>query len=300
MAKRKSAGLERFPVIWVLPALFLILVFTIYPVAHTIWTSLHSKLEIMPVSRFVGLQNYVGVVRSPYFWEALGHSVWFSLISVPLIIGIAYGVARVLLAKFEGRAIVRSVVILPWVLPGAVAGTIWLWIFHPSWGVLNLVLYRLGLIDSYIPWLTDPQLAGLSVIVAHVWMQVPFAVVLLMAALVMIDRQLYEAADLDGVGPFSKFRHVTLPHVKAMIVILAVYEGLISLTTYDVVYGMTAGGPGTATTLIAHHIWKESFRMLNFGNGAALAFIVVALSLLFIWGITKALPSDLFAKEHDR
>ena len=245
----------------------------------------------------MGFDNYFNVIESPYFWESLRNTLWFTLISVPLIIVVGFAVAKLLLAKFVGRAVVRSVVILPWVLPGAVAGAVWMWIFHPSWGIFNLILYEFGIIDSYIGWLTDPTLAKVSVIVAHVWMQFPFAGILLMAALLAIDPQLYEAAEIDGASAFQRFRHVTLPHIKPMVVILCVYESLIGLTTYDLTYALTAGGPGTATTLISQHIWKESFQMLNFGNGAALAFIMMLLSLGFIFAILKAIPSDLFAKE---
>ena len=297
MAANGSVTYVRYPIEWVFPVLLLVVLFTAYPVAYTIWTSLHSVLLILPVTQFVGFDNYFNVIESPYFWESLRNTLWFTLISVPLIIVVGFAVARLLLAKFVGRAVVRSVVILPWVLPGAVAGAVWMWIFHPSWGILNLILYEFGIIDSYIGWLTEPTLAKVSVIVAHVWMQFPFAGILLMAALLAIDRQLYEAAEIDGASAFQRFRYVTLPHIKAMVVILCVYESLIGLTTYDLTYGLTAGGPGTATTLISQYIWKESFQMLNFGNGAALAFIMVLLSLGLIFAILKAIPSDLFAKE---
>lgn len=297
MAANGSVTYVRYPIEWVFPVLLLVVLFTAYPVAYTIWTSLHGVLLILPVTPFVGFDNYFNVIESPYFWESLQNTLWFTLISVPLIIVVGFAVARLLLVKFVGRAVVRSVVILPWVLPGAVAGAVWMWIFHPSWGILNLILYEFGIIDSYIGWLTDPTLAKVSVIVAHVWMQFPFAGILLMAALLAIDRQLYEAAEIDGASAFQRFRHVTLPHIKPMVVILCVYESLIGLTTYDLTYALTAGGPGTATTLISQHIWKESFQMLNFGNGAALAFIMMLLSLGFIFAILKAIPSDLFAKE---
>ena len=297
MAANGSVTYVRYPIEWVFPVLLLVVLFTAYPVAYTIWTSLHGVLLILPVTPFVGFDNYFNVIESPYFWESLRNTLWFTLISVPLIIVVGFAVAKLLLARFVGRAVVRSVVILPWVLPGAVAGAVWMWIFHPSWGILNLILYEFGIIDSYIGWLTEPTLAKVSVIVAHVWMQFPFAGILLMAALLAIDRQLYEAAEIDGASAFQRFRHVTLPHIKPMVVILCVYESLIGLTTYDLTYGLTAGGPGTATTLISQHIWKESFQMLNFGNGAALAFIMMLLSLGFIFAILKAIPSDLFAKE---
>ena len=297
MAVSGLARPTRYPIEWVLPVLFVVSLFTFYPVAYTLWTSFHSVLLILPTTPFIGIDNYVSVVKSPYFKEALWHTLWFTAVSVPLIVLVGFLVARLLLAKFVGRSIVRSVVILPWVLPGAVAGAMWAWIFHPQWGILNMLLDMMGLIDSYIPWTSDTSLVRGTIVIAHVWMQFPFASVLLMAALVAIDRQQYDAAEVDGASAFQRFRFITLPNIKPMVVILCVYESLIGLTTFDLVLGMTGGGPGTATTLISQYIWKESFSMLNFGTGSALAFIVVVMSLGFIYFILKAIPSDLFAKE---
>jgi ABC-type sugar transport system permease subunit len=288
------AGEGAYPWLWILPALALVLLFTIYPVAHTLWTSLHRVMILFPGEPFVGLVNYRAVLESAFFTTALLNSLWFTVVAAPLIVLLGLGVAHLLLADFHGRFLVRSVVILPWVLPGAISAVLWIWIFHPSWGILNLLLYEAGLIESYLPWLTDPALVRVSVVVAHVWTQFPFAAVLLMAALTAIDPQLYEAAKLDGAGRWQRFRFITFPQIRAMVVVLLVYGALVAFTSYDLVYAMTGGGPGTATTLLSFQIWKESFSMYNFGNGAALAFITVLISLGFIFAIVKALPSDLF------
>ena len=292
VAARSGEGL--YPWLWVLPALAMVLLFTLYPVAHTLWTSLHRVMILLPGEPFVGLVNYRAVLESAFFVPALLNSLWFTVVAAPLIVLLGLGVAHLLLADFRGRFLVRSVVILPWVLPGAISAVLWIWIFHPSWGILNLILYEAGLIDRYLPWLTDPPLVRISVVVAHVWTQFPFAAVLLMAALTAIDPQLYEAAKIDGAGRWQRFRFVTFPQIKAMVVVLLVYAALVAFTSYDLVYAMTGGGPGTTTTLLSFQIWKESFSMYNFGNGAALAFITVLISLGFIFAIVRALPSDLF------
>jgi multiple sugar transport system permease protein len=288
---------DRFPIAWLLPALSLVLLFTLYPVADALYTSLHQVIVILPVSPFVGFRNYAEVIGSPEFWAAFANTIAFALATTPLVLITGLGVARLLLTQFHGRAVVRSVLILPWVLPGAVAAVIWMWIFHPSWGILNLVLYKLGLIGHYIPWLTDPQLARLSVTVAFVWTQFPFAAVLFMAALTAIDRELHEAARVDGASALQTFRYITLPLIKPIILVLAIYQALVALTSYDLVYALTAGGPGTATTLLSFQIWKESFSMMNFGAGSAVGFILVVLSLLFMAAIIKALPATMIEKE---
>ncbi len=287
----------RYPLEWLVPVLFLVVLFTAYPVAHALWTSLHQVMVLLPGEPFVGLKNYQSVLASRYFAVALRNSLVFTAISAPLAVLLGLGVAQLLLARFRGRALVRYVVILPWVLPGAITAVLWIWIFNPSWGILNLVLYELGLIDSYIPWLTDPVLVRICVIVAHVWTQIPFAAVLLMAALAAVDPELHDAAKVDGATPLQRFRYISLPQIKAMIVVLLVYNTLIAFTSYDITYAMTGGGPGTATTMLSFQIWKESFSMLNFGNGSAVAFIMVLISIGFILAIVKALPSDLFGED---
>ena len=237
------------------------------------------------------------MVSSPYFLEALGNTLTFTLISAPITIIIALGVARLLLTRFVGRGVIRAVVLLPWAIPGSVSGILWLWIFHGQFGVLNMVLWKLGIIESYIPWLTEPNLARFAVIVAHVWTQIPFAGVLLMAALTTINKELYEAAEVDGAGPFRRLIYVTIPQIKGMLMVTFIYELIIGITTYDVVYSMTAGGPGGATTLLSYYIWAESFKMLHFGRGAALGVIMALLTLALIMAILKAIPNEIMVKD---
>jgi multiple sugar transport system permease protein len=135
------------------------------------------------------------------------------------------------------------------------------------------------------------------VAVAHIWTQIPFAVVLVMAALASINSEVLEAGEIDCRSPYKRFRHIVFPEIKAMVVVLLVYNALTAFTSYDLVYAMTGGGPGTATTLLSFQIWRESFSMYDFGAGSAVAFIVVLISAVLIIAITRALPSDLFAKE---
>jgi ABC-type sugar transport system permease subunit len=244
----------------------------------------------------VGLANYRTVLTGDYFGAALKNSLLFTLVSAPLVVAIGTAAALFLNREFFGVTALRSIVLLPWALPGAISAVLWVWVFHPSWGVLNTLLRKLGLIDSSIGWLTEPNLAFLAVVVAHVWTQIPFAIVLVMAALSTLSTEMLEAATIDGATAAQRFRYVVFPHIKAIVVVLLIYNALTAFTTYDVVYAMTGGGPGTATTLLSFQIWKESFSMYDFGAGSAVAFIVVAISALLIVAITKALPSDLFGE----
>jgi ABC-type sugar transport system permease subunit len=287
---------SRFPALWLLPTLLLVAAFTVFPIGHALWTSLHQVMLLFPGEDWVGLDNYRAVVGGDYFAVALKNSLLFTLFSAPLVVVIGTAVALFLNRQFPGVVVLRSIVLLPWVLPGAISAVLWTWVFHPSWGVINTVLRKLHLIDSSIPWLSDPGLAFVSVAVAHVWTQLPFTIVLVMAALSTLSREVIEAAQIDGASTTQRFAYIIFPHIKPIVVVLLIYNALTAFTTYDIVYAMTGGGPGTATTLLSFQIWKESFSMYDFGAGSAVAFIVVAVSALLIVAITRALPSDLFAE----
>jgi multiple sugar transport system permease protein len=286
---------DRFPALWLLPTLLLVAAFTIFPVGHALWTSLHQVMLLFPEQEWVGLANYRTVINGEYFGVALKNSLLFTFWAAPLVVMIGTAAGLFLHQRFAGVALLRSIVLLPWVLPGAISAVLWTWVFHPSWGVINSLLRKLGLIDRSIPWLSDPDLAFASVVTAHIWTQLPFTIVLVMAALSTLNREVLEAAEIDGASARQRFAHIMLPHIKAILVVLLIYNALTAFTTYDTVYAMTGGGPGTATTLLSFQIWKESFSMYDFGAGSAVAFIVVAISALLIIAITKAMPSDLFA-----
>ncbi|MEE8591886.1 MAG: sugar ABC transporter permease [Spirochaetia bacterium] len=294
MARR---DLSPYPIGWLFPVLILVAVFTVYPFGYAIWNSLFQILLILPVKPFVGIKNYIDVASSIYFREALFNTLLFAAITAPITVVIALGVARLLLTKFVGRSIVRAVVLLPWAMPGAVSGIIWVWIFHGQWGILNAVLLRLGIISSYVLWLDQPILAKFSVMVAHIWTQIPFASILLMAALSIINREIYEAAEVDGASPVRRLFSITLPQIKGMMLIALIYESIMGLTSYDLTYSMTGGGPGGATTLLSYYIWAESFKMLQFGRGAALGVIMAVITLVLILMIMRVVPGELTVKE---
>jgi multiple sugar transport system permease protein len=289
--------INRYPITWLIPALLPVAFMTVYPIAYALWTSLHQVMILFPGEPFVGLDNYKRVVTSNYFHDSLTNSLVFTLLAAPSVVILGLLIALFLQRRFFGSHVIRSIVLLPWVLPGAISAVLWIWVFHPSFGILNGLLAKLGLIDQSIPWLTSPKLALYAVAVAHIWTQIPFAVVLLMAALAAINSETLEAGAIDCRSPVKRFRYIIYPEIKSMLVVLLVYNALTAFTSYDLVYAMTGGGPGTATTLLSFQIWRESFSMYDFGAGSAVAFIVVAISAVLIIAITRALPSDLFAGE---
>jgi ABC-type sugar transport system permease subunit len=278
------------------PVLLLVAIFTLYPVGRAFYQSLRIESPIFP-SRFVGLQNYRDVLGGIFFKDAALTTLWFAAVTVPLLVALGVLVALLLNEPFFGNALLRVGMLLPWALPATVAALIWKWIFLDSWGALNAGLYATGLIDSYIPWLTTPGLARIAVIVVFIWTQLPLVAIFLLAAMQAIPTELYDAAAIDGAGVFRRFWNVTLPGIRAMLVIVALYEVLMAFTNFDIVYSLTQGGPGTATTMVTYFTWVESFKKLDFGKGSALAILIALASLAVILVLLRAIPKGALVEE---
>jgi ABC-type sugar transport system permease subunit len=289
-ASRRS-NLARAALLMVAPALLLVALFTLYPVGYAVWESTWVSSPIFD-PEFVGIQNYIDVLTAGYFTIAAVNTLWFAAVVVPLMVILGTLVAVLLNERFWGNAVLRAGMLLPWAIPASVAGVIWQWVFLDSWGALNAGLYTVGLIERYIPWLTTPELARFAVVVVFIWTQLPLAAILLLAAIQAVPDDLYEAAALDGAGALTRFRSITLPAIRPMLVIVALYELLMAVTNFDITYSLTHGGPGSATTMLTYFTWSESFRMLDFGRGAALAIIIALASLVAIFALLRALPRD--------
>lgn len=298
--RRRGAGrwALRVPTAWLLiaPALALVGLFTVYPLGTALWTSFQTSSPLLPPT-FVGVQNYREVAESGYFLKALQVTAGFTLVTVGLTTLTALGAASLLRETFRGRRLLRPLTLLPWAVPLVVTGVMWRWIFNPQWGALNAVLYSTGVIDHYIPWLSDPNLAFIAVSIAHTWSQLPLATIFLLGALQAVPREEYEAASIEGAGVLDRFRFVTLPNVRTVLVIVVLFEVLMGLTAYDITYSMTAGGPGTATSLVSYFTWSEAFKQLNFGHGAALAVIIALVALVLITAILRALPRGALSED---
>lgn len=280
----------------VAPVLLLVAVFTLYPVGHAIRESMRLESPLFP-SRFVGLDNYRAVVQSVYFRDAAKTTFFFAAVTAPVTVVLGVLVALLLNERFLGNTVLRVGMLLPWALPATVAGLIWKWVFFDSWGALNALLYSLGIIDKYVHWLTTPKLAMTAVVVVFVWSQLPLAAVLLLAAVQAVPDDLYEAAALDGAGAVGRFLSITLPGIRPMLVIVALYEVLMAITNFDIPYSLTQGGPGSATTMLTYFTWAESFKMLDFGQGSALAIIIALGSLVAIGVLVRAMPKDALLEE---
>jgi ABC-type sugar transport system permease subunit len=280
----------------VLPVVLLVAVFTLYPFGQALYDSMRLTSPFFP-ARFVGLDNFRGVIGSTYFADAVRVTLTFTAIAVPATVVTSLLIALLLNERFVGNTALRAGMLLPWALPASITGIVWKWMFLDSWGAINVGLYELGVIDKYITWLTSPRLAMMAVVIAFVWAQTPLATALLLVAVQGVPQDLYAAASLDGAAATGRFRDITLPIIRPTLVIVALYQVLMAFTTFDITYALTHGGPGTATTMLTYFTWAESFKMLDFGRGASLAILVALSSIVVIVVLLRAMPKDALLEE---
>jgi len=268
-----------FPYLLVLPAIVVLALIFLYPLFQGGWLSLHSYNLNQPWKgiRWVGLGNYIDLFTDRDFYRYLGITFYWVFGSVlgELVLGCA--AALVLNQAFWGRPFARAIILIPWAVPTVLAGIVFSTMFNSS-GIVNELLFRIGLIEGYLPWLSSTTWAMPTLILAHVWKSFPFITIIILAGLQSIPRDLYEAADLDGAGPISKFYHVTLPGVRGVLVVAALLSTIFSLKGIDFQYIMTFGGPAKSTTTIAFEAYHRAFAEFNFGEASAMAIVVMLLA----------------------
>jgi multiple sugar transport system permease protein len=257
--------------------LALVALFTLFPFIYAAVNSTRQRILTIPAHQpFVGLGNYEQVIGSDTFAVAARNTLLFTLLTVPTVTALGLGVALLLHQRVRGFGVLVALVLLPWSIPLVSAGIIWRLVLHGNFGSLNGLLLDLGIIDSYIPWLSDSGTAMLAVAFAHVWREFPLPTILFLAGLQTIQPELLEAARLDRATAWQRFRDVTLPLLKAPLLIVLVYETMIAISVFDLVYVLTGGGPGSSTTLFSWFAYTSTFKSLNLGHGAALSFLMTA------------------------
>ncbi len=273
---QKSLGLAL-----TIPTLIAIFGVVLIPFFSSLWLSLQRRDIGRPqLDGFVGLGNYAKLLHDPRFLNSLVLTIGFSLSSVilELILGIA--IALVLNEHFRGRGFVRGLIILPWALPSIVAAAMWQWIFNADYGALNALLTQLGLMDSYQVWLGDPTSARILIVLANVWKETPFTVLLVLAALQGIPKDLYEAATVDGASAWQQFISITLRLLTPVIMVIGFLQLLWGLQTFELIYIVTSGGPASSTELLSLRIYSQTFRSLRFGYGASIAYLTGLLVMI--------------------
>lgn len=264
------------------PMLIAIFLVSVIPIGYSFWISLQRYNLRQPNRiRFIGLDNYWDIVSNAEFWQSMRVTFTFTIGSVigEIVTGVL--LALLLNEQFKGRGFLRSAMLLPWAIPGVIAGVMWKWIFNPRFGVLNGLLYSLGIIDEYRSWIgVDPTLAMAALIFVQIWNALPFNTLVLLAALQTIPSDLYEAATVDRADIWSRFRHITLPWLTQPIMIIMILATTAGLRVFDLIYVLTGGGPGDSTRVVTFTAWKKAFDALDFGAANAYAYILTFMTLI--------------------
>jgi ABC-type sugar transport system permease subunit len=282
---------------WLLlaPSLLIILVITFWPVLSTFMLSFfHAPTGINQTRTFVGLGNYIEMLRDKTFWETIWRTLYFTVVSVSLELVLGLAIAQLIHSRPWGWQFLRLSLIIPWAVPTIVNGAMWRWIYSADFGALNGLLMQLGLIQHYVPWLTFTSMAMNLVIVADVWHTMPFVALVLQAALATLPEDLNEAAAVDGANAWQRFWQIRVPMLRPAILVALIVRTVDAFRVFDIVYIITFGGPAYSTLTITYLTYLNSFSFGKQGTGAALSFLISAVTIIMAFIYIRLLyrPED--------
>lgn len=281
MARARSAnGLTRHQyLLFIMPAILVVLGFTAYPALYGIWISLTNLHFAYPDSRFVGLDNYIRFFTWPALPQVVGNTVVFVTAVVVLQLSLGLMIALLLNKLVFGRRLMRSIAILPWVIPAVIIGLMFQQLFSGSkLGIMNTVIAMFGLESR--SWLSDPGQSMAIMIGALVWRGVPLSIILQLGGLQTIGKELYEAAAIDGASRWQVLRHITIPSLKPILLINLIMATSGTLNHVDIPLALTGGGPGRATEVLSLSLYNQGFQVLDAAYASTIATVILAINLI--------------------
>jgi ABC-type sugar transport system permease subunit len=272
---------NRLGYLFVIPTFLLVAALFFYPLVKTIIDSLYKSSLVFPKPKFVGFGNFLDVLSDRTFYEILLQSFIWTIVVVLFQFLLGLGSALLLHEHFPGRDVVRAVVILPWIVPGVITGMLWVLLYDPQLGMINHALFKLGIIDKYMTWLSDKKTALLAVIFVAIWKGFPFSALMYMAALQGVNPELIDAVKIDGAGRWGQFFYVVIPGISPVIRITLLLTFVWTFNYFEIIYIMTNGGPGNATHIFPTYIYNLAFTRFRFGLAATYAMITFIILTLF-------------------
>jgi len=268
-------------ILFMLPAAVLLLVFLTYPLGLGLWLGF-TDARIGRPGHWIGLENFRSLFDDSLAVLSLFNTLFYTAVASVIKFGLGLWLALLLNRHLPFKALIRAVVLLPFIVPTALSAIAFWWIYDAQFSVVSWLLVKMGLIDHYIDFLGEPWMARLSTIAANIWRGVPFVAICLLAGLQTIPPSLYEAAALDGATDWQRFRHVTLPLLTPIIAVVMTFSVLFTFTDFQLIYVLTRGGPLNATHLMATLSFQRAIPGGNLGEGAALATAMVPFLLTAI------------------
>jgi trehalose/maltose transport system permease protein len=287
-AERALRRSSRSPWLFLAPMLIILALVAAWPLLRTIWLGFtDTNLTKLDQAKWVGLENYsgkYGLLHDKEWWHAVKNTMWFTAWTVSIETVLGTMIALVLHRSFPGRGLVRAAVLIPWAIPTVVSARMWAWMLNDQFGMINHILLGLGIIDSPRAWTADSDLVMKSLIMVDVWKTTPFMALLILAALQMLPKECYEAAQIDGVHPVKVFFRVTLPLIRPALMVAIIFRALDAVRVFDLIYVLTSGSRETASMSVYAREQIFNFNEIGYGSAAStlLFFIVALLTVLYI------------------
>lgn len=288
---RKNAA--KTAALLIAPSLVVMGAVILYPLLNAVWLSLFQYQLTKPnLTAFAPLKNYLAMVSDNLFWGAFQTTVQFTAITVA--VSLVLGLIMALAVDQMPRRLVglRGIFMVPWVIPGIVVGYLFMYMFDVEVGIFNLVLQQLHLIQKSLPWLMRGDLAMAAIIIAHVWNQAPFYMLMLTAGMKAIPDDVKEAAYVEGAGRWQEFRHITMPYLKGILLITSLLMVIRNFNNFPIIFTMTGGGPVYSTTTSVIYIYRLAFEQYNIGYASAVGTAWVIVLIFFSIFYIRALQKD--------
>lgn len=271
---------------WYAPAALLLLLIFIYPIVRTLVLSfLRVNLETGFEPVFAGLANFRRLVLDSRFYQTLQTTLLFTIASVALEFALGMALALAIEKMKNAGRVFRTLLLIPWTLPTAIIAVLWMWFFNDQYGAVNALLLRMNIISSPIAWLAHPVPALGAIILADVWKAFPFVLIVLVAGLQSIPKEMYEAIEIDGGNYWHRFRYVTLPHLLPFIFMALIFRIIQAFAVFDLVFVLTGGGPGGKTETISVYSYYTFLRYMDFGYGSALVLVLAGILAVTGWAL---------------
>ncbi|HMG57211.1 MAG TPA: sugar ABC transporter permease [Kofleriaceae bacterium] len=297
-----AASRTRSAWLFLAPMLVILLLVAGWPLLRTIWLGFTDANTLkIDQARWVGLDNFLtradgkwyGVLADPVWWRAVKNTLWFTAITVSIETVLGFGIALVLHRAFPGRGLVRAAILIPWAIPTVVSARIWGWLLNDQYGFINHVLRALGIVDHPIAWTADPSLLMTSVVLVDVWKTTPFMALLILAALQMLPKECYEAAQIDGTHPIKVFWRVTLPLVRPALMVAVIFRAIDALRVFDVIFVLTGANEQSMTMSIYARQQLFEFNQTGYGSAVStLLFFIIALATILLLVATRVRLGD--------
>ncbi|PMC35667.1 sugar ABC transporter permease [Bacillus sp. UMB0899] len=264
---------------FIFPTIITLLILIAYPLLYGGYISLFDT-NLLNKWDFVGLEYYIQAFKDPEFLQKIALTFQFTILVVGGNLVVGTLLAIILNMNIKGRVFFRALLILPWLFPEVVVALLWKWLFNPMYGLLNHILSGLHIVSEPIAWLDSPSFALIGVVIACIWKGYPLVLILVLAGLQAISKDLYEAAEIDGANKWQAFRHITIPGLMPVLMVTIILETVWWFKHFTIVWLLTAGGPVNSTSVISIDIYQIAFQDFRFGRAAATAVIVFFICLL--------------------